>query len=221
MPPTTDPRELDVLLRPRLRGVLHQWAALVAVAGAAVLVVLAPAGGARAAAAVYGGSLVGMLATSATYHRVPWRTAQARARMRALDHAMIFVVIAGTFTPACALALGGTFGAVMLVTVWVGAAIGVLHELRWPDAPKWRSAVAYLALGWTAVATLPALTEAVGAGVLALLAAGGLLYTAGAIVYARGRPDPWPATFGFHEVFHSLVVAAAALHFAAITAIVL
>jgi hemolysin III len=212
--------EAPAVIRPRLRGVLHQWAAPAATIGGALLVVLAPTGAARAAAAVYGASLVAMLATSAAYHRIAWPTERARARMRALDHAMIFVVIAGTYTPACALALREPVGDVLLAVVWAGAALGAVVELRWPTGPRWRSSLAYLLVGWVAVVAIVPLVDAVGGTVLALLAAGGVLYSAGAVVYARGRPDPWPATFGFHEVFHALVVAAAALHFAAVAAIV-
>lgn len=206
--------------RPTLRGVLHQWAAILAVVGGSLLVVLAPAGHARAAAAVYAASLVGMLGTSALYHRWPWSPA-AKKRMRAADHSMIFVVIAGTYTPACVIAVGGTLGAIVLASVWAGAVLGAVIEVRWPDGPRWRSAVAYIALGWVAVVVAPSLARAVDTWVLVLIAVGGVLYTLGGVVYARQRPDPWPSTFGFHEVFHALVVAGAALHFAAMTAILL
>jgi hemolysin III len=204
-------------VKPRLRGVVHQWAFFAALLAGVALVVLAPAGPATAAAAVYAVALAGLLGTSALYHRVTWRP-RARAWMRRLDHSMIFVLIAGTYTPFAALVLTGSLRTVVLVGVWCGAAAGVLFSLTWVRAPKWLTAAAYVALGWFALIALPEIASRAGAAALALLLLGGLAYTTGAVVYALRRPDPAPAVFGYHEVFHVLVVAAAVAHFAAVAA---
>ena len=196
---------------------LHQWSFFVALAAGAALVAWAPAGRATAATAVYAAALAGLLGTSALYHRVTWRP-RVRASLRRLDHSMIFVLIAGTYTPFAVLVLEEPLNVVVFAGVWVGAAAGILFTLVWSDAPKWLTAAAYVALGWFSIIAIPEITERAGPGALALLAAGGLAYTAGAIVYARRRPDPRPATFGYHEIFHVLVVFAAAAHFAAVAA---
>jgi hemolysin III len=201
--------------RPRLRGVVHQWSFLVALAAGAVLVVLAPAGRATAACAVYAAALAGLLGTSALYHRVTWRPG-ARAWLRRLDHSMIFVLIAGTYTPFALLVLDGSLRPVVLAGVWGGALAGIVVTLVWTRAPKWLTAAAYVALGWFGLVAVPQIIERAGIGALALLAAGGVAYTAGAVVYARRRPDPLPATFGYHEIFHVLVVVAAVAHFVAV-----
>jgi hemolysin III len=203
--------------RPRLRGVIHQWSFFVALAAGAALVAWAPAGRATLACAVYAVGLAGLLGTSALYHRVTWRP-RARAWLRRLDHSMIFVLIAGTYTPFGVLVLDGSLQVVVLAGVWAGAAAGIVLALVWIDAPKWLTAATYVALGWFSLVALPQITERAGAGAVALLAAGGAAYTAGAVVYARRRPDPRPDTFGYHEIFHVLVVAAAAAHFVAVAA---
>jgi hemolysin III len=205
------------LPRPRLRGVVHQWSFFVALAAGAALVALAPAGRATAASAVYAVALAGLLGTSALYHRITWRP-RARAWLRRLDHSMIFVLIAGTYTPFAVLVLDGSLSDVVLVGVWLGAAAGIVFTLLWVDAPKWLAAAAYVALGWFSIIAVPQIAERAGAGALTLLALGGVAYTAGAVVYARRRPDPRPATFGYHEIFHVLVVIAAAAHFTAVAA---
>jgi hemolysin III len=187
----------------------------VALAASAALVVWAPAGRATAACGVYGAALAGLLGTSALYHRVTWRP-RARAWLRRLDHSMIFVLIAGTYTPFAALVLEGPLSVVVLAGVWGGAAAGIVLTIVWIDAPNWLTAAACVALGWFALIALPQIADRVGPGALAMLIAGGIAYTAGAVVYARGRPDPYPATFGNHELFHALVVAAAAAHFVAV-----
>jgi hemolysin III len=204
-------------VKPRLRGVIHKWSFFVALVAGTVLVVLAPTGRATLAAAVYATALAGLLGTSALYHRVTWRPA-VRAWMRRLDHSMIFLLIAGTYTPFAALVLSDSLRVVVLAGVWSGAAAGIVFSLVWIGAPKWLTAVAYVALGWFALIALPQIAERAGAGAISLLVAGGLLYTAGAIVYARRRPDPRPAVFGYHEVFHVLVVVAALAHFVAVAA---
>jgi hemolysin III len=204
-------------IRPSLRGVVHQWSFFAALVAGAALVVWAPAGRATAACAVYSLALAGLLGTSALYHRVTWKP-RARAWLRRLDHAMIFVLIAGTYTPFAVLVLDGTLGDVVLVGVWSGAAAGIVFTLVWTDAPKWLTATTYVALGWFSIIAVPEITQRAGAGALVLLGLGGIAYTAGAVVYARRRPDPRPTTFGYHEIFHVLVVLAAAAHFTAVAA---
>jgi hemolysin III len=196
---------------------VHQWSFFVAVVAGAILVALAPAGRATVAAAIYAVALAGLLGTSALYHRIVWPP-RARAWLRRLDHSMIFVLIAGTYTPFALLVLDGTLRNVVLLGVWSGAAAGIVFTLVWVDAPKWLTAGAYVALGWFSIIAVPEITQRAGAGALALLAVGGVAYTAGAVVYARRRPDPRPATFGYHEIFHVLVVVAAAAHFTAVAA---
>jgi hemolysin III len=205
----------EILLKPRLRGVSHQWAALVAVVLLVPLALTAQGGRARLAALVYGVAVCGLFGVSALYHRHDWGP-RARAWMRRADHSMIFVFIAATYTPVALLVLHGTLATVILAVVWGGAAGGVILNLLWTTAPKWVSALVYVALGWVAIAAVPQLWEGLGWLGMLGLGAGGLLYTAGAVVYARGRPDPVPQVFGYHEVFHVLVIAAAAAHYAVI-----
>jgi hemolysin III len=205
------------LPRPRFRGVIHQWSFFVALAAGAALVAWAPAGRATAASAVYAVALAGLLGTSALYHRITWQP-RARAWLRRLDHSMIFVLIAGTYTPFAVLVLDGSVRDVVLVGVWIGAAAGIVFTLLWVDAPKWLAATAYVALGWFSIIAVPQIADRAGAGALILLGLGALAYTAGAVIYVWRRPDPRPATFGYHEIFHVLVVVAAAAHFAAVAA---
>ncbi len=209
------------LVKPRLRGVSHQWAFFVSVVLGAVLVLEAPAGAAKVASAIYAFSVAGLFGASALYHRVNWRSLTARRWMRRLDHSMIFVLIAGTYTPFAAVVLDGTLATVILVVVWAGAAAGIVLKLVWIDAPKWLIAVIYVALGWVAVAAFPDMLDQLGITPTLMVAAGGLLYTAGAVVYALRRPDPSPEVFGYHEIFHALVIAAAALQYAVIAFFVL
>jgi hemolysin III len=216
----TAPRAGPLAVKPRLRGVSHQWAFFVSLACGAGLVVAAGSGRAIAAAAIYAVSVSGLLGTSALYHRVTWRP-DVRRWMRRLDHAMIFFLIAGTYTPIALLALHGTLATVVLVIVWAGAAAGVALKLGWIDAPKPVTAGIYVALGSVCGATFGQLTSSIGVAAVAVLAFGGLLYTAGAVIYALGRPNPIPGVFGYHEVFHALVIAAAAAHYAVIAFVVL
>lgn len=211
----------DVSARPLWRGRTHAWAFLAAVIGGIVLVAFAPDGRARVALGIYAVSLVGLFGVSALYHRISWRSASARQWMRRADHSMIFLVIAGTYTPFALLVLKGSLATAILITVWAGAAVGILLKLVWIRAPKWLGALAYLALGWVAVAAFPQLLDHAGVPLTLVLAFGGLLYTIGAVVYATQRPDPIPTVFGYHEVFHALVIAAAALQFAVIAAVAL
>jgi hemolysin III len=211
----------DVSARPLWRGRTHAWAFFAAVVGGAALVVAAPDGRARLALGIYAATVAGLFGVSAVYHRVPWRSAAARAWLRRADHAMIFLLIAGTYTPFALLVLKGGTATAILVAVWAGALAGIVFKLVWIHAPKWLGASAYIALGWVAFAAFPQLIEHAGVTATAVLAAGGLLYTIGAVVYALRRPDPIPAVFGYHEVFHALVIAAAALQFAVIAAVAL
>jgi hemolysin III len=204
------------LSKPRLRGVWHQWAFFVSVAIGAALVIAAPSGQPRLAAAIYALTVTALFGTSALYHRVTWPSVAARRWMRRLDHSMIFCLIAGTYTPFALLVLDGDLATVILIVVWAGALAGVLMKLVWIDAPKALVAVTYVMLGWVAVAAFPTMIERLGVTASTLVAVGGLLYTLGALVYAFQRPDPAPSVFGYHEVFHALVILAAALQYAVI-----
>jgi hemolysin III len=209
------------LVKPRLRGVSHQWAFFVSCAIGAALVVAAPAGTPRLAATIYAISVAVLFGVSALYHRITWASVPARRWMRRLDHSAIFVLIAGTYTPFALLVLDGPIATVILVVVWAGALGGILLKLVWIDAPKLLTAIVYVALGWVAVAAFPDLVDELGLTGTALVVAGGLLYTAGAVVYAFKRPDPVPTVFGYHEVFHALVIVAAALQYAVVAFYVL
>jgi hemolysin III len=199
---------------PRLRGVLHVWAFWVALVAACVLVATAGGPQARVASAVYGAGLCVLFGGSALYHRWRWGP-RWRPLLRRIDHSAIFVFIAASYTPPALLVLGGPLRWVVLALVWAGALGGVAFSVAWIGAPRELVAGCYLALGWVALIAAPQLIARLSPAPLALLAAGGVLYTAGAVVYAARRPDPWPRVFGFHEVFHAFVVAAAAAHFAA------
>ncbi len=201
--------------KPRLRGVSHQWAFFCSLLAGAALVILAPEGEATFAASVYAVSLSALLGVSALYHRVNWRPA-ARRWMRRLDHTMIFLLIAGTYTPFALLVLHGALAEVVLIAVWAFAAAGIILNLAWWNAPKPVTAAVYLSTGWIAVLAFPQLWDGLGPVGFGLLALGGALYTAGAIVYARRSPDPRPEVFGYHEIFHLLVIVAAACQFAAV-----
>jgi hemolysin III len=207
--------------KPRLRGVLHQWAFFASLVIGAVLVIVAPAGRGTLAAAIYAASVTSLFGVSALYHRIDWVSAGARRWMRRLDHTMIFVLIAGSYTPFALLVLDEPLATVMLIGVWAGAVAGSVMNLVWIDAPRWFVAVTYVLLGWVAVAALPGLIDELGVVATALVGAGGVLYTLGAVVYALRRPDPVPAVFGYHEVFHLLVIAAAALQYAVVAFFVL
>ena len=206
-------------IKPRLRGVLHEYGFFVSLATGIALIVSAPGGRARAAAAIFAGAASALLGTSALYHRVEWRPA-LRRWMRRADHAMIFVLIAATYTPVALIALSGTLPRLILIAVWAGALLGVLVKLVWIDAPKWLFALIYVLLGWTTAAVAGQLPAAVGWLGAAGFLLGGLLYTAGALIYATRRPDPAPRTFGYHELFHAFVLAALALHYAVIAFLV-
>jgi hemolysin III len=202
--------------KPRLRGVSHEYAFFVSLVLGAALIVAAEDTRATVAVGIYAASLSALFGVSALYHRVTWRRPGLRLWMRRLDHTMIFVLIAGTVTPFALLVLDGAFASALLVAVWGGAIAGIVVELIWIDAPKSVTAAVYVAVGMIGVVAYPEIVIRAGIGAGALIAAGGALYIAGAVIYAAQRPDPVPAVFGYHEIFHVLVIAAAAAHFAAI-----
>ncbi len=211
---------MDALEKPRLRGVFHQYAFYVSVVAGIVLVSLSDDLREAVAMWIYAMALMAMFGVSALYHRITWRSVRVRAWMRRLDHSTIVLLIAGTYTPFALLAFHGTLARALLIVVWAGAAAGLLLNLLWVDAPKWLTAIVFIALGWVGVAAMPAMID-FGIAPTALVVAGGALYTVGAITYALKRPNPRPHVFGYHEIFHLLVVAAAVTHFIAIAAFVL
>jgi hemolysin III len=198
---------------PRLRGLLHAYAALFALAAAIVLVVVAE-GEARLPAAIYGLGLSALFAVSGLYHRWRWDM-RWRPLLRRVDHSTIYVFIAASCTPIAWLVLDGSLRVVVLAAVWAGAIGGIALSVAWITAPRVLVAMSYLVVGWAGALGLPQIVDRLPAAPLVLLALGGLLYTVGAVVYALKRPNPWPRVFGFHEIFHALVVAAAIVHFIA------
>lgn len=211
------PSSAQTRTKPLLRGVFHQAAAWIAAPAALVLWLGAGSESARAGAATYGLSLVALFAISAIYHRPTWPP-RARDWMGRLDHSAIFFLIAGTYTPF-GLLLGPGGGYAVLAVVWGGAVGGIILSLVWPTAPKPVMAAIFVLLGWAFVPVGPTLFFTLGLSKVTLIFAGGLLYTAGAVVYALKRPDPFPRIFGYHEVFHVFVVVAAILHYAAVAMI--
>ena len=208
--------EAIAAVKPRLRGVSHEWAFFISLFLGAGLIVAAKTPKATLAVAIYALSLSALLGTSALYHRVDWKRPEVRRWMRRLDHSMIFFLIAGTYTPFALLVLNGPLADAILVVVWAGAIAGAIVETIWIDHPKWVAALIYVSLGSVAVVAFPQLWLDMGVAGTLLVAGGGILYTAGAVVYATQRPNPNPRVFGYHEIFHALVIAAAAAHFAAI-----
>jgi hemolysin III len=208
--------EAIAAVKPKLRGVSHEWAFFLSLGFGVTLIVLAETPKATLAVAIYAVSLSALFGTSALYHRVNWTRPRVRQWMRRLDHSMIFFLIAGTYTPFALLVLHGTLAMAILAVVWIGAVAGAIVEMIWIDHPKWASALIYVSLGWVAMITFPELWSSLGAAGTMLVAIGGLLYTAGAVVYAIQRPNPRPAIFGYHEIFHLFVIAAAIAHFSAV-----
>ena len=204
------------MVKPKLRGVSHEWAFFISLGFGAALIILAKTPKATLAVGIYAVSLSALFGTSALYHRVNWTRPNVRLWMRRLDHSMIFFLIAGTYTPFALLVLSGPLADAILAVVWIGAIAGAIVEMVWIHHPKWVGALIYVSLGWVAIAAFPELWSQMGVTGTLLVAAGGLLYTAGAVVYATQRPDPNPAIFGYHEVFHLFVIAAAVAHFSAV-----
>jgi hemolysin III len=205
--------------RPRARGWIHLYSAIVAAVMGVVMIILAwttVSAGAALACAIYTITLIGLFAVSATYHRHTWTSVRARTWMKRADHSMIFLFIAGSYTPVAVLAMDRPTAEWVLAVVWTGALAGVALKALWPYAPAWVGVPIYVALGWVAVFVLPDLLHNAGVAAFVLLLVGGALYTAGGVMYALRRPDPWPSTFGFHEFFHAATVLAAICHHVAI-----
>lgn len=209
------PASVSGVPKPRLRGVLHEVALYASVPLGVALGLLAAGTRAQISAAVFAGAVVAMFGASALYHRFTW-SPRTRLWLRRLDHAGIFGLIAGTYTPFGLLVLQGVWQTVVLSIVWTGAGVAILTKLAWVAAPKWLSAVAGITLGWVAVAAFPEILSHAGVAAAVLIALGGVCYTAGGVIYARRKPDPLPHIFGYHELFHALVIAAVALQYAAV-----
>lgn len=220
---TVDLHEVVREIKPRLRGWLHLVNAPLTLAAGIVLIALSPTAGTRIGSAVYAASALLLFTVSAVYHRGHW-SPRAHAFLQRFDHANIFLLIAGSYTPFTLVLLHGTPRTVMLTVVWVGAILGCLFRIFWVGAPRWLYVGIYLGLGWAAVAYLPAyihggarLGVGLGITVLVLAASGGLLYTAGAVMYGLKRPDPWPRWFGFHEMFHTMTILAFVTHYVGVS----
>ena len=218
-PTGSDGQTTNVLQRPLLRGRLHQIAVFVAIPMGILLVAAARTGSHRVAVTVYVISLIGLLGTSAAYHRLRW-TPPARKWMRRLDHSMIFLLIAGTNTAYAVLVLDGLWRWVDLVVVWAGAIVGITLKMIKIDGFSKIGGALYIILGWIGIITLPQALRSTPGAPLILVGAGGIMYTLGAVVLFRRRPDPSPRVFGYHEIWHSFVVAACACHYVAITLLV-
>jgi hemolysin III len=205
---------MDALDIPKLRGVTHVYTFWLALVAAVTLIVLVPAGMPRIAAAVYGAGLCALFGGSGLYHRWRWHP-RWRPILRRVDHSTIFVFIAACYTPVGMMVLSGTTRWVVMITVWAGALAGVALSVAWITAPRFLCASCYVALGWVAVLAFPQMSAALPIAPIILMAIGGLLYTAGAVIFALGKPNPWPRVFGFHEIFHVFVILAAVVHFVA------
>jgi len=205
--------------KPRLRGWFHEVAFFVSIPAGIALIALARGAAAEVSAAIFAIGLTGLYGVSAIYHRRRW-SADTERIMKYLDHSMIFVLIAASYTPITLLALRPESGITLLVLAWVGAVVGIVVTIA--RLERWRGLglAMYLGLGWLAVVAAPQLVRSLSPPELALLIAGGLLYTVGAVVLARNRPNPWPATFGYHEVWHTFVIGAGACHYALVLLLV-
>jgi hemolysin III len=206
--------------KPLFRGVLHLAMAILAPAGLVLLLLLADSPRRYVGAAIFATSLMLLYTSSANYHVVPW-SERFHGVMKRIDHSMIFVLIAGSYTPFCLVVLDDSWGIPMLVAVWTLAGLGALVTNIWSDPPRWVSTGLYLALGWIAVVAAVPVVRSLDIGPLAMLAVGGGLYTVGAVIYALKRPNPWPRVFGFHEVFHAFVIGGSVFHFALVAAFVM
>ena len=205
--------------KPRARGWIHFYSAVVSVIAGATLVAVSWAVDSTAAGLttlIYTATIVAMFAVSATYHRKHWKSDTARKWMKRADHSMIFIFIAGSYTPFAALAMEPATGKLVLAIVWGGALAGVALKMLWPSAPRWVGVPLYMLLGWVAIWFAGTIWAAAGVVTMVLLIVGGVLYTVGAVMYALKWPDPWPETFGHHEFFHACTVAAALCHYIAI-----
>ena len=207
------------LVKPKLRGVFHELAFYAAAAVGVILIVTAEPGRARTAGAIFASCVAFCFGASAIYHRPTWQP-RARSWFARLDHAGVYLLIAGTYAPFGLIVMSKGWAVPVLAVVWGGALLAILLKLFWVQAPKWLSAAIGLSLGWVAAAAFSQLLKLPMTALL-LVATGGLLYTAGAIVYARRRPNPYPAVFGYHELFHVLTIAAAACQYVAVAFYVL
>ncbi len=208
--------ELAEAIKPRLRGWVHAGMAPLVLAGAIVLVALAPTTAGTISTAVFGASAIMLFGTSAVYHRGTWSPRVAGV-LRRLDHTNIFLIIAGTYTPLAVLLLDPPTARTLLLVVWSGALLGTLARVFWLGAPRWLYVPIYLALGWVAVWFMPAFWDSGGPAIVWLIAGGGLAYTVGAVVYGTKRPNPSPRWFGFHEIFHVLTVVGFTCHYVAVS----
>lgn len=211
---TVEATVTPVAIRPLLKGWSHLLAAIAAIVLCPIMIALAP-DGTRAATAIFSACVIALFAISATYHVIDWK-GSALAFMRRLDHSMIFVVIAATYTPIAAVALPQFEGRMLLGVVWTGAIGGAVLHLFWPDAPRKILVGLYLSVGWAALLVINDIWRELGAAGFVLLLAGGLLHSIGGAIYALKRPDPWPTVFGFHEVFHLFVIGGIACHYVVI-----
>jgi hemolysin III len=209
-------RQVIAEVKPKLRGWLHAALAPLTLVAGIVLVALSPTPTARIGSAVFAASALTLFTTSALLHRGRW-SLRTGVLLRRLDHASIFLLIAGSYTPFTLLLLDGAQRITLLAVAWGGAVLGIVFRMLWPSAPRWLYTPIYIALGWTAVFFLDDFAAHGSRLVVGLIAAGGLLYTAGGVVYGLRRPNPFPAWFGFHEVFHALTVVAFAAHYAGVS----
>jgi len=208
-------RNATSTVRPILRGVIHEVGLGIALVAGTLLIATAPGGRASLGASIFAASVAAMLTASTLYHRVSWRP-NARMWMRRVDHAGIYLLIAGTYTPVGLLKLHGWVQTVVLGLVWIGAGLAILAKFLWVGAPKWVAALTALSLGWVGLLAMPQLAHSAGAAAVALLLAGGLAYSVGAIVYVRRKPNLLPRVFGYHELFHVLTLIAIACQYVAV-----
>ena len=219
-PQANDPQAVVIEVKPRWRGVSHEAAAIAFPVLGGILVAIARTTAARWAAVAYTVGVTAMYATSACYHRGHW-SPSVRRRLRRLDHSMILVGIAATYTPIAVVGLDVRSARILLGVVWPLAAAGIVMQMLWLNAPRWLVAGLYVVIGWTALAFLPVLWNQLGVVTFSLIVVGGVVYSVGARVYSARRPDPVPAVFGFHEVFHALVIAAGLIFYVAITRVII
>ncbi|WP_141014254.1 PAQR family membrane homeostasis protein TrhA [Nocardioides sambongensis] len=210
-------------VKPKLRGWLHLASTPLVLAAGIVLIALSPTAATRVGSALYVVSALLLFGVSATYHRGTWSPRMWRL-LKNFDHSNIFLFIAGSYTPFALILLEGTSRVVMLSVVWTGALLGIAFKLFWPGAPRWMSAPIYIALGWAAIFFIPAFFDGalelglgIGIAIFVLICVGGALYTAGGVVYGTQWPNPWPRTFGFHEIFHGFTVAAFIVHYVGVS----
>ncbi len=217
--PTSSLPDFHGSLKPKLRGVVHTWSVLPMALAGVFLIIASPTTTTRVSVAVYALAVTGMLTASASYHRLRVSD-RVRVYLRRLDHSMIGVAVAGTYTPVIALTLTGALRISLLALLWVGAFGTMLVSFSWPNAPSYVRAGVYLALGWAGAVVTPWLWSKGGAAAFTFVILGAVFYSLGAVVYALRKPNPWPTVYGFHEIFHTFVVLAAALHFVAIVFVI-